>query len=293
MGSKKNIYMHADDYGLTKGISRSLDKLIDDDKINSISIIVNGYEELEYDLKKEIRIASHINIFENKPVSNRDSLTTILDKNGCFRESFVFYLFLYYFSSIKKRRKIKSQIYVEVESQLLKLIEILGNSKKINSIDSHNHIHMIPYIFDIFTKICVKHQIKSIRTTHEYFDFNFPKVNLIKFSFYVGVIKHILLNIFTFINLKKVKSNNLSTNKYFIGVLFSGRMTKELVLSSINKIKKTLKSDEYIETVLHPGVAAVDEYSFWEKSPSLAEFYASKNRINENIILKNIDDKSY
>tara|TARA_B100000787_G_scaffold168213_1_gene156540 strand:- start:2330 stop:3208 length:879 start_codon:yes stop_codon:yes gene_type:complete len=290
MKSKRNIYIHADDYGLTKGISKSLDQLIDDGKINSISIIVNGYEDFEYTLDKEIRIASHINIFENKPVSDKKSLSNIVNDKGYFRESFIFYLFIYYFSFGKKRQLIKSQIYKETESQLNKLIFILDGSHKINSIDSHNHIHMIPFIFDIFIEICLKHDIKNIRTTHEFFDLSFPKKNLFKFNFYVGIIKHILLNLFTYINLRKVKKNNLSTNKYFIGVLFSGRMSKKLILSSIKKIQKKLEKNDYIETVLHPGIADINEHIFWENSPSLSDFYTSKNRLNENITLNNIDD---
>ena len=289
MHSKQNIYLHADDYGLTKGISHSLDKLINKNKINSISIIVNGYDKLEYKPKKKIRIAAHINIFENKPISDRIYLTDILDKNGSFRQSFIFYLFIYYFSFKKKRHKIKAQIFNEVESQLVKLFEILDDPNKIQSIDSHNHIHMIPYIFNIFVEICLKHDIKNIRTTNELFDFSFPKSNLLKFNFYVGIIKYSLLNFFTYINLKKVKKNRLFTNKYFIGVLFSGRMTKNLIISPIKIIKKTLTNDEYIEAVLHPGVADVKEHIFWEHSPSLAKFYTSKNRLNENIALNNID----
>ena len=45
-------------------------------------------------------------------------------------------------------------------------------------VHSHNHIHMIPYIFDIFIEICLKHDIKNIRTTNEFFDLSFPKKNL-------------------------------------------------------------------------------------------------------------------
>ena len=48
MISKPTIYIHADDYGLTKGITRSLDKLIDKSNINSVSVMVNGYENCEF-----------------------------------------------------------------------------------------------------------------------------------------------------------------------------------------------------------------------------------------------------
>ena len=288
-----NIFLHADDYGLTRGISDSLDKLIEKEKINSISIIVNGYEEYDLKLNKDVRIASHINIFENKPISNENFLKDILDKNGRFRESFTFYLFSYYLGSTLKRKKIRNQIQIEVESQLIKLNKALKGDQRINSIDSHNHIHMIPYIFNIFIEVCLKYDIKNIRTAHEFFDFSFPKNNLFKFNFYVGIIKHVLLNSFTFLNNRKVKKNNLLTNKYYLGVLFSGRMSKELIDSPINKIKHNLKDNDYIEIVLHPGILEKDEYKYWENSPSLAKFYSSMNRKDENITLNNINNESY
>ena len=288
-----NIFLHADDYGLTRGISDSLDKLIEKEKLNSISIIVNGYDEYDLKLNKDVRIASHINIFENKPISNENFLKDILDNNGRFRESFTFYLFSYYLGSTLKRKKIRNQIRIEVESQLIKLIKSLKGDQSINSIDSHNHIHMIPYIFNIFIEVCLKYDIKNIRTVHEFFDFSFPKNNLFKFNFYVGIIKHVLLNSFTFLNSRKVKKNNLLTNKYYLGVLFSGRMSKELIDSPINKIKHNLKDNDYIEIVLHPGILEKDEYKYWENSPSLAKFYSSINRKDENTTLNNINNESY
>lgn len=290
MISNSKIFKHADDYGLTNGVSKSLDELIEKGKINSVSVLVNGYDDLEFKIKTDTRIACHINIFENKPVLEAQKLFIIVDNDGKFRESFIFYLIKYYFSSNKKRQKIKKQIYLEVEMQLLKLKEIIGPSHKIASLDSHNHIHMIPYIFDIFVEIAKKYDIENIRTTRELFDFKFKKENLLIFNFYVGLIKHLLLNFFALINCRKLVDNNLTTNKYFLGVLFSGKMTKEIVISSMNKINKYLKNNEHVEIVLHPGLIEVQELKYWKKSPSLAKFYSSKNRLKENLTMKSLDD---
>jgi predicted glycoside hydrolase/deacetylase ChbG (UPF0249 family) len=244
-------------------------------------------------LNNNVRVSSHINIFENKPITSKDNLVDILDQNGCFKESFVFYMLAYYFGSSAKKKRIKSQISIEVESQLITLAKELGSFARIESIDSHNHIHMIPYIFDIFAELCKKHNIQNIRTVHEKFYFDFSKTHLFHFNFYIGVIKNTLLNLFTLINNKSVKRNSLKTNKYFIGVLFSGRMSKESIVKPLIKIEKILEDSEYVEVVLHPGITKESEYKYWENSPLLAKFYTSNNRVEENAILRGNNSEFY
>ena len=120
MLNKGDLYIHADDYGLTNGITQSLDNLLEIGHINSISVIINGYDKHNTDLPKNIRVCAHINIFENTPIFDKDSLYSILDDKGRFKQSFVFYLFVYYFN-FRSKRKIIEQIRLEVEAQLIEL----------------------------------------------------------------------------------------------------------------------------------------------------------------------------
>jgi chitin disaccharide deacetylase len=287
MLNKDNLYIHADDYGLTTGITHSLDGLIKDGCINSVSVIANGYDNFNFNfnLFKDIRICAHINIFENIPISNKKNLKNILNNNERFRQSFVFYILVYYFS-FRSKRKIIEQIGIEVEAQLIDLSKMAGGFHNIKCIDSHNHIHMIPYIFDIFADLCKKYKIESIRTVREVYHLDFYKDNIFNTVFYIGLIKSFLLGFFTFINRKSVKNNGLLTNKYFIGVLFSGRMSLDSITKSLTRVKNKVSDKEYVEVVLHPGVAYKNERIYWDSSPSLAKFYMANGRKNENNILR-------
>ena len=82
-----------------------------------------------------------------------------------------------------------------------------------------------------------------------------------------------------------MKKNNLITNKYIIGVLFSGRMSKDSIINPLIKIKRMMKDNEYVEVVFHPGIAKQSEQKYWDNSPSLAKFYTSRKRAEENTVL--------
>lgn len=63
-------------------------------------------------------------------------------------------------------------------------------------------------------------------------------------------------------------------------------MSKSTINASLNNIITRLNNNDYAELVIHPGIIDDNEIIFWKNSPSLLNFYASKNRIIENVAVR-------
>ena len=130
------IYFHADDYGRSKQISNNIINCIKKGNINSVSVMVS-YLPYIYHKKlknlKNVNIKLHLNLTELP----RKNLKKINDL------SFLKLVFL--------KSKNKKIIYNEIENQI-KRYKKLYKLKSIQ-IDGHEHVQMIPWIFNFIKKL--------------------------------------------------------------------------------------------------------------------------------------------
>lgn len=284
-----NIKYHIDDFCLTSSISKNLIKLINNkpNAVDGISCIVNTNKNIGHWIKKlkkvnkKIDIHLHLNLIDGKPLSKK--LKKIINKKNYLNNSFLSLFFL----------KIRPNFYIykkEIEKEIDAQIKLFLNLYKKNakkkykkiSIDSHQHIHMIPWIFDIILELNKKNNIKFIRTTKEPFVLS-SKYNLLNLWFYKNLMKFIILNILSFINKKKISINKLKTNNLFFGIINSGHMNKDY----INLIKKKNLSNKNIQILLHPNIAKKSEQKILGNNNKI-NYYLKKNRIKEfKFILEN------
>lgn len=153
-------------------------------------------------------------------------------------------------------------------------------------IDSHQHLHMIPFIFEIIVNLKKKLPITYIRIPKEKFFLSLERNSI---SNYCGsnIIKHILLNYLSKKAIPLLKNNSINYPDYFIGVLFTGNMTSQSIQKALEKIEKNknFSDDTKIEVLLHPGGASEAEEELWKDYPDLKEFYRSPSRKHEKEVL--------
>lgn len=232
----KKIIINADDFGYSVNKNEAIKYGFQSGVITSSSIITNmdGFYQAINEVLEEIPfidLGFHFNISEGKSLTNPSLLT---DKNGYFNRS---YFEIMIESSGKKFQK---QIEAEFRAQLEKILEY----KYISHVDSHMHIHAIPHIFSLISDLSKEYNIPFIRTQHE-----IPyKTHSVRIKC-INIVKNILLNSFTAIN--KHENKNINTNDYLIGVLFTGRMTKETIFSGLKKINN---DNSITEIIIHPSI---------------------------------------
>ena len=239
------LILKSDDFGLTFGSCQAILEDYIRGCTTSTSIIVNG-SAYQYALKllrsrmKGISLGLHINLTHG-PVF----LKALAAPSGNYRFNFSDYLF----RLIKPGDKLLTEIREDIKSQFRKAIE--EDHLDIDHVDGHDHIHMVPTIFNIICQECRNYGIKYIRLTREPFYLTSAlSQNLTPFR-NRNILKLILLNQCARINQKALRAYNLSTTQAYYGILHSNNMNLLTLTAAIKNAKKAAL--DTVEIALHPA----------------------------------------
>ena len=282
------LLVHADDFGISRSVTEDIMECFDG-PLNSTSIIVNGYDFdnaiSQFKKLDNKRLSIHINLIEGKPVAAVSQVPMLVGKDGLFHYSFLGLLKDYYLGSRKKKINLTKQLKLEVCAQLDKLKESMPADTPI-SIDSHQHFHMIPFLFKILVQLSADYNISYIRVPKEKIFFCFKK-EMIKNYFGPNIIKHLLLNYLSRVCLPYLKGTKIEFPNYFVGVLLTGNMSNIAIRSALSSIN--CKQGDIVELLLHPGGASHEEAVIWKNYPQLNKYYLSNSRNHEKNILLSDD----
>lgn len=250
--------------------------------LNSTSIMVNSpclADSLALLTGLDVRTSLHLNIAEGKPLSDEKGLEFLLD-NGEFCKSFEQLVLSYYLAGNTQKKQIKAAIKQEYIAQILLYSKMLDTTE-IN-LDSHQHYHTIPFIVDILIEIKneLDLDISYIRVPKEPFFIAIHSVEDAKNYLGLNIIKHLLLNFFSRLMLKKLRQQRIPHNDVFAGVLFTGNMT----LNAIKKVVEKTASTQRLEILLHPGYLS-DEEIKQRKNDKFTRFYSDTGRRKERAVL--------
>ncbi|MBQ4145216.1 MAG: ChbG/HpnK family deacetylase [Clostridia bacterium] len=150
------IYFSADDYGLSNTASMHIQSLIDEGKINKVSVFPN-FDKVDLGKikeKKDVLISLHLNLVEGRCMADADEIDLIADKDGNFRHTFGGLLK----SSLFKRREFEKQVKKEIRAQVRFWKNLIGDRPFL--VDGHQHTHMIPSVFRALSEVLKEEQIK-------------------------------------------------------------------------------------------------------------------------------------
>ncbi len=285
------IYFCADDYGICNSASDHIQQCIDEGVLNKVSVFPNFdiVDLTEISVNKDIRISLHLNLVEGKCMANADEISLISETNGNLKHTFggLFKLWLL------KSKELEAQLYKEIRAQVLFWKSILPDDMPF-CIDSHQHTHMIPAVFNALIKVLSDEKIKLeymripaepllpyIKTPSLYFTYN-P----------INIIKQWILNLLWLINKRKVKNYEIPTSHFF-GILFSGKMDRKRLNRILPRyIEMAEKYGGDIEVLLHPGYTDMKDINIKEKNIVFEKFYLSVNRKTEFDSVTKIKERS-
>lgn len=243
------IYFCADDYGISKESNSRIEQCLEG-ALNKISVLPNGVTGTDC-LEGRAKLSLHLNLVEGHSLSKTSDIPLLVSEDGRFRYSFIGLLFL---SLSPKRKQLENQLYQEIKEQITYWKKQVGQGKSI-CLDSHQHTHMIPLVFRVLMRVIREEGVKveNLRNPAE------PLIPyLMTPSLYlsyrpVGLIKQWLLIFLGWFNRREWKRSGIPTG-YFMGVLFSGRMTEDIIYKLLPKYEKlAAKKGKDIEIGSHPG----------------------------------------
>ncbi|ANE22497.1 hypothetical protein AAY81_04450 [Denitrobacterium detoxificans] len=290
-----DIIYHADDYGITPAQSELILSYAKacggTGALNSVSVMVNApsFSESIPLLQKQqenILASLHVNVVEGPCCADPKSIPLLVDDKGIFRQSFASMLKLSFSS---QKAKLTNQLSTEIGAQLDRHLAALPHAKDALRIDSHQHFHLIPAVFDAllravesrgctiaFLRIPAEPVLPFLKTPRVWL--RIPAINWVK---------HWLLNFLWRMD-KKNLPNYQDISAIFCGINFSGHMTPERVAAVLPAFKAyARKRNMPLELLFHPG-AVPQEDALNPKLTGFVEFYTSPLRGIEGEALRSL-----
>jgi len=283
------ILVSADDFGLSEGITTNILDAVDHGAVTSVSIIANGtgFEHAigEYRKRRGVYLTVHLNLMEGRSLCPAEQLPDLVDEEGHFRHSFQSLYLLHLRAGSAQRARLCSQVRAELRAQLDRVAGCTEPRDGLR-VDSHLHVHMIPFVFDTLMELHDELHFGYVRCLAEPFFLTFDGLDSLGNYAGLNIVKHALLNTFARRALPRLESRGIPHCRYFVGVLFTGNMREAAVASALTRLEDRCKSDELVEILFHPGGAAPGEESLWDRKLSFQSVYYSDWRTHERDTLK-------
>lgn len=253
----KHLIITADDFGLSESINEGIMKSYTEGVVTYLNIIPTGdaFEDAvrlagESGLEE---IGAHLTLTETRPI-------TSIESNANHNQLFFRLL----------RGKISEKdIYIELKNQLDKIKKM---GIKITNLSSHEHIHMMPGISEIFIRLAVEYAIPSVR----YICCDRPASFLCAGDIY----RKALIYYFSSKMKKSLSAAGIKHADRLFGFLDSGNMDEDKALELLK-----LQRDGTAELVCHPGFLGpevLDKYRFHINCEK--ELYAlTSNRVKDAV----------
>lgn len=267
-----HVIVTADDLGLTYGINEGIAETAARGVLTSTCLRVNGpaYDDAIQNFVPRfphIGIGVHLNLVEGKTLRAITSETQLCHGDGSFR---------YRFGGLLRMRRNKAFL-AEVELEFRDQIErVLRDVPHADHLNTHQHSHGIPEIFDIVCALAKEYGIPFVRLQNEPLYFAGPFHRHLSAWYPQNIAKWLIMRRFAKQNRATAARHGVRTNDVFIGLLYTGFMTNRTVLGGLDKVA----DDAVVEVLLHPATLDGDRREVFLDKP-LRDYLVRMERVEE------------
>lgn len=278
------ILYHADDYGISVNASKEILTLIKKECLDSISIIPNMtcFPECmsllleDFDtFKDRVDIALHLNLFEGHCVANKTDVSLLVDGKGLFEPSWIWF---FKSSYLPIRKILKEQLEIEIYAQIKKLMDSMP-ADYVLCVDSHQHSHMIPVVWDALRSVIKKYKIpmKYVRISREPLLPYLSTITLYPTYSVTNIIKNVIIQFCTLhANLHPIMKHQSDYRMW--GLIMGGQMDAKRIQKLMPKFEKFGGDGKVLELLFHPGTMLAEELSSEYNKQEFIDAETSKNR---------------
>lgn len=239
------LIVNGDDLGLSVNINNAIEKSYCNGILTSASLMANS-NYFDHAVKilesnPSLDAGIHLSLTGGKPLLSYDSIPSLINQNGNFYNNAIEFTNHYLLGKISL-----SDIRRELTAQVTK---ILDYRISVSHIDSHQHLHILPQIFDITYQLAKDYKIKFIRKPSE-------KISPYMFKYirlYPRLLQLTSLQLLSYLSQKKMPFEV----DLFRGFYFGGRLNKTNILTIISH----LPEKGLCELMCHPGMLSESDKS--------------------------------
>lgn len=295
-----SIYFHADDYATSAHADQDFIQLCQLGRLDSFSIMPNmscwalsiaNYKDQIPSFTKRPKVSVHLNFMEGRACADLTEVSLLTDAQGFFCLSWgdLFKASLYSKHKIELRRQLKNEIIAQIDRVLAS--GVMTPEQKLR-IDSHQHTHMIPLVYDALTDALDErgYDVEYIRNAHDPLSIYLKYPSLYASYSPVNIIKCMILNVFSYRVQRKNRTRNLADN-ILCGVMFSNKMDLKRVAKVATAFKaKAQARNATLEFLFHPGISLASEINEEFTKQGFIDFHLAQTRDDEKQALLNLGD---
>lgn len=309
------IDVHADDYALTVHTSQDILDCMKAGKLDSISVVPNMscFRQCMQMLAEAVPtlpflpcMSIHLDFVEGKCLAGAMKAPLLTKKGSGLIGLSWGELFLFSYHPIK-RRIAKKQLKLEIKAQIsaawteiTRCMEIaeahqVRVEQKGLRIDSHQHAHMIPIVWEALTEAIEEegYQVEYIRNSKEALRPFIQELSLWKTYRPVNFVKNRLLYLYSHKVDAYAKAHSMEP-MYLWGLVMSGYMDYDRIVRLYPKMAALAKKkDRTLEFCIHPGVTLPEEVTNEIGEKAAKDFYLLSDRKVEKDAVMKIKDFLY
>ena len=241
----KQLIINGDDLGICEATNLAIAETFRHGVLTSASLMANG-PAFEHAVRHVVQpnpslgVGLHLCLTSGLCVAPPERVSLLVDEQGRFRRGFLSLCLL----AVRRPARALSQIETEFDAQFRR-VKVAGVT--IDHVDSHRHVHMIPPIFRVLSRVARRHGCPAVRVSHE----PFVAVGRLIRSGRAGSLmrnlpKKVVLSTFARWN-RRYWAGLTMPNRAF-GILDAGSMNR----SSFERILACVQ-DGATEIIVHPG----------------------------------------
>ena len=238
----KQLIITSDDFGLSSGVNKAVEKAWHEGILTCASIMPGGaaFDEALAIARRNpgLQVGLHLTLLHGQAVLPPSEIPNLVNEAGCFGDNPVACGMRYFFD-----KGLYKQLLREIQAQIERVVD---TGIPLSHIDGHLNIHLHPTVFNFLCELMPRYGITSFRLSRERlwhnlrFDRNRRLGKTVERVIFGALAGHArpLLDELGIAYAGEVK-----------GVLNSGRMTEEYLLNIIDDLNEGLT-----ELYFHPGL---------------------------------------
>lgn len=160
---KPRLVVTADDVGLHEGMTSGVLEAHREGIVTACSVVANGaaFDDAVRRLQDVpgLDVGVHLTLVEERPLTNGSEISSLVDASGRFSRNFRMFCLRYAAGRVRG---------VEVERELRAQIErVLDAGISPSHLNGHQHLHVLPAVFDLVCRLGVEYKIPFVRVPLE------------------------------------------------------------------------------------------------------------------------------
>jgi chitin disaccharide deacetylase len=270
----KTLIINADDMGVSPHVNRAIVALYKASAITGTSIISPGeaFAEACCSLKENgiEEVGAHLTLTGNfRPVTLKgEGMKSFMARNGRFPKNYILFALGVFLGKIG-RKELKNELIAQIE-------KVLEQGLTLTHLDSHEHVHMLPEVWEIALELCAEFSIPYIRIPLETLPSNGSGSGV------KDVIRSRALRFFSKSAHKRLSGTSVRVNDMFLGHVHSGKLNGDVLSFMADNIAEGIT-----ELAIHPADNSPElfkEFPWYRNGPAEIKALMSekwKNKLNE------------